>query len=73
LSQWLELGGVGLLYRVDRFNHPRHTPGIHGLQNGFRKSGAGGVDPPLAAATLVRGSPNITTEQAIWDLLGEHG
>jgi len=25
VSQWLELGGVGCLYRVDRSNHPHHS------------------------------------------------
>jgi len=35
------------------------NPGIHGPQNGSSESGADGVDPPLAAAALDRGSPNL--------------
>jgi len=36
------------------------TPVEHGLQSGFRELGIGGVDPPLTAATLSGGSPNLT-------------
>jgi len=36
------------------------TPGIHGPQSGFSEPGAGGMNPPLAVATLDRGSPNLT-------------
>jgi len=50
-SQWLELGGVGLLNMMGRPNHP-HQPGKHGPENGPREPGVGGVDPPLAAAAL---------------------
>jgi len=58
LSQWLELGGVGYLYRwTDPTIHV--TPRVHGPRRGFRKTRAGGMDLPLAAATLDRGLPNL--------------
>jgi len=39
------------------------------------KSGAGGVDPPLAVATLNRGSPNLTEaeEQGYLGFVGQTG
>jgi len=33
---------------------------VIGARSGFRELGAGGVDPPLAAATLDSCSPNLT-------------
>jgi len=59
LSQWLEFGGVGLLYRVDRPNHSRH-PGNTWTSERVQESGTGGVNPPLAADALDRGLPNLT-------------
>jgi len=47
----LELGEVGLLNRVGRPNQPRHLE-KYGPESGPREPGAGGVDPPLAAAAL---------------------
>jgi len=59
LSQWFELGGVGLLYRVDRPNHPRHLGNTwtSDLVQGVRSRWSG---PTSCSGTLDRGSPNLT-------------
>jgi len=42
------------------------TPGEPGSQKGSKKPEAGGVDPPLAAATLNGGLPNLMGEDGAW-------
>jgi len=53
VSQWLELefGGVGLSAQGGQ-TQPSVIPGEHGPHSGSRESGAGGVDPSLAAAFI---------------------
>jgi len=59
---------VGLLYRVDRSNYPRRCENkwtserVQEIRS--RWSEAGGVDPPLAVATLSRGLPNLMGDEA---------
>jgi len=57
-SGWSLVGWVCCTGWIDPTTHV--APGIHGPQSGFRESGAGGVDPTPAAATLNRSSPNLT-------------
>jgi len=57
-SNWSLVGWVCCTGWTDPTIHI--TPRIHGPQVGSSESTTGGVDPPLAAATLDRGSPNLT-------------
>jgi len=57
-SGWILVGWFCCTGWTDPTTHI--SPGICGPQSEPSESGAGGVDPPYAAATLDRSSPNLT-------------